>query len=61
MASVPHELTGVLGHTQDAQDRVEYSVQLFADVVRQEAQEEVAILLQQLVLSTVLSAGDGIR
>lgn len=47
--------------TQDAEDRVGDRVQLPADVVGQKAEDEVAVLLQQLVLSTVPSICDGIR
>ena len=46
---------------QRPQDRVEDRVQIPADVVGQEPQDEVAVLLKQLILSTVPSICDGIR
>lgn len=47
--------------TQHAQDGVEDGVQIPADVFGQEAEDEVAVLLQHPVLSTVPSIGGRIR
>ena len=46
---------------QSPQDRIEHSVELLADVLREEPQDEVAVLLKQLVLAAVAPIGDRIR
>src|SRR5215207_10063799 len=43
------------------QDRIEHSIQVLAYVLGKKAQQEVAVLLQQLVLPPIASIRDRIR
>jgi hypothetical protein len=38
---------------QRSQDRIEYQVEMFAHILGEEAQDEVAVLLEQLILATI--------
>jgi hypothetical protein len=46
---------------QHSQNRIEHGVQVLADVLGKKMQHEVAVFLQQLILSPIATIRDGIR
>ena len=46
--------------TEGAQNRVEYGVELLADILGQEAENDVPVLLQELIFAAVSPVRDGV-